>query len=37
MNVYEVGSLSEKLSTNKYPGRGIVLGITPDGTKSVAA
>jgi len=37
MNVYEVGSLSEKLSTNAYPGRGIVLGITPDGKKSVAA
>ena len=37
MNVYEIGSLSEKLSTNAYPGRGIVLGVTPDGTKSVAA
>ena len=37
MNVYKVGSLSEKLSTNTYPGRGIVLGITPDGVKSVAA
>ena len=37
MNVYEIGSLREKLSTNVYPGRGIVLGITPDGKKSVAA
>ncbi len=37
MNVYEVGSLEQKLSTNRYPGRGIVLGVTPDGTKSVAA
>ncbi len=37
MNVYEIGDLSEKLSTNVYPGRGIVLGVTPDGTKSVAA
>ncbi len=37
MNVYEIGSLSEKLSANVYPGRGIVLGITPDGKKSVAA
>ena len=37
MNVYEVGSMSEKLSTNTYPGRGIVLGITPDGKRSVAA
>ena len=37
MNVYEIGSLSEKLSTNVYPGRGIVLGVTPDGKHSVAA
>ena len=37
MNVYEIGSMSEKLSTNVYPGRGIVLGMTPDGKKSVAA
>lgn len=37
MNVYETGCLSEKLSTNAYPGRGIVLGITPDGRQSVAA
>jgi len=37
MNVYEIGSLEVKLSQNVYPGRGIVLGITPDGSKSVAA
>lgn len=37
MNVYEIGSLKEKLSTNTYPGRGIILGVTPDGTHSVAA
>ena len=37
MNVYEIGSLKEKLSTNAYPGRGIILGVTPDGTHSVAA
>ena len=37
MNVYEIGALSEKLAGNTYPGRGIVLGVTPDGTKSVAA
>ena len=37
MNVYEVGSLKERLSTNAYPGRGIVLGITPDGRNAVAA
>ncbi|MBQ7341153.1 MAG: IMP cyclohydrolase [Oscillospiraceae bacterium] len=37
MDVYEIGSLEQKLSTNAYPGRGIVLGVTPDGTRSVAA
>ncbi len=37
MNVYEIGNLAEKLSTNTYPGRGIVLGVTPNGKKSVAA
>ena len=37
MNVYAIGSLAEKLSANTYPGRGIVLGLTPDGTQSVAA
>ena len=37
MNVYEIGSLEQKLSTNTYPGRGIIFGITPDGSKSVAA
>ena len=37
MNVYEIGNLAEKLANNTYPGRGIVLGITPDGRKSVAA
>ena len=37
MNVYEIGSLKEKLAENTYPGRGIVLGVSPDGTKAVAA
>ena len=37
MNVYEIGCMAEKLATNVYPGRGIVLGITPDGKKAVAA
>lgn len=37
MNVYEVGCLKEKLASNTYPGRGIILGVTPDGKKSVAA
>ena len=37
MNVYEIGNMGEKLTTNTYPGRGIVLGITPDGKTAVAA
>lgn len=37
MNVYEIGSMEEKLSSNTYPGRGIVLGLTPDGKQAVAA
>ncbi len=37
MDIYETGSLGEKLQGNTYPGRGIVLGLTPDGKKSVAA
>ena len=37
MNVYENGNLKEMLSANTYPGRGIILGITPDGNHAVAA
>ena len=37
MNVYEIGSLSEKLAANTYPGRGIVLGVSPDGKNAIAA
>ena len=37
MNVFEIGSMSEKLSNNTYPGRGIVLGVTPNGKQAVAA
>ena len=37
MNVYEVGNLAEMLANNTYPGRGIVLGVTPDGAQAVAA
>ncbi len=37
MDVYEIGSLAEKLAANTYPGRGIVLGVTPDGKNAVAA
>ena len=37
MNVYELNELAALLKNNVYPGRGIVLGVTPDGTHSVAA
>ena len=37
MNVYEVKSMAERLDGNTYPGRGIVLGVTPDGKQAVAA
>ena len=37
MNVYETKTMAERLSGNTYPGRGIVLGVTPDGKKAVAA
>ena len=29
--------MAERLSGNTYPGRGIVLGVTPDGKTAVAA
>lgn len=37
MNVYAISSMGELLSGNTYPGRGIVLGVTPDGKQNVAA
>ena len=37
MNVYETKSMAQRLEGNTYPGRGIVLGVTPDGKKAVAA
>ena len=37
MNVYEIKSMAERLDVNTYPGRGIVLGITADGKRAVAA
>lgn len=33
----EIKSLSKELQSNAYPGRGIVIGKTPDGTKAVIA
>ncbi len=37
MDIYKIDSITDKLKNNPYPGRGIILGITPDGTKKVAA
>ena len=37
MNVYETKTMAERLSGNTYPGRGIVLGVSEDGKKAVAA
>lgn len=33
----QIVDLAEELRSNSYPGRGIVIGKTPDGTKAVAA
>ena len=37
MNVYEISHITDKLKNNTYPGRGIILGVTPDGRKKVCA
>ena len=37
MNIYEAKTMGERVAGNPYPGRGIVLGRTPDGRRSVAA
>ena len=37
MSIYDIQSPQQLLSGYPYPGRGIVLGMTPDGTKAVAA
>lgn len=37
MNVYETKTMAQRLSGNTYPGRGIVLGITPSGEEAAAA
>jgi len=36
-NIMNMLNLAEDLRNNSYPGRGIVIGKTPDGTKAVAA
>ena len=37
MDIYKVISFREAVEGNRYPGRGIVVGATPDGTRSAAA
>ena len=37
MDIYAVNDLTELLRSNPYPGRGIVLGQTPDGKHAVTA
>ena len=37
MDIYKVNEIGELLSGNTYPGRGIIAGLTPDGTKAAAA
>ena len=37
MDIYKINELPELLDGNTYPGRGIILGTTPDGKKAVAA
>lgn len=37
MNVYEIAQPDELLKNNRYPGRGIILGVSPNGQYAVAA
>lgn len=37
MNVYKIDSLADILANNTYPGRGIVVGKTPDGKRAAIA
>ncbi|MBO4734656.1 MAG: IMP cyclohydrolase [Clostridia bacterium] len=37
MEIYKIGDIGEILSANTYPGRGIIIGKTPDGKNAVAA
>ena len=37
MNIYEIPRISGRLAGNRYPGRGIVVGKTADGTQAVTA
>ncbi len=37
MSIYDVADIGQRLSSEAYPGRGIIVGMTPDGTKAVYA
>lgn len=37
MNVYEIKTMAQRLEGNRYPGRGIVIGKTPDGKRAAIA
>ncbi len=37
MDIYKINTVEELLENNTYPGRGIVIGKTPDGTKAMTA
>lgn len=37
MDIYKINEISELLAGNTYPGRGIMIGKTPDGKKAVTA
>ncbi|MBQ9251983.1 MAG: IMP cyclohydrolase [Clostridia bacterium] len=37
MEIYKINAISALLQGNRYPGRGIIIGKTPDGKKAVAA
>ena len=37
MDIYKINTIEELLADNTYPGRGIIIGKTPDGTKAMTA
>ena len=37
MDIYKINTPEELLKDNTYPGRGIIIGKTPDGRKAMAA
>ena len=37
MDIYRINTIEELLADNTYPGRGIIIGKTPDGTKAMTA